>query len=61
MKAASLSNDLPAWGSCGINLYDPNNIPDHHFSLSDALKNQDLKAIEPNEKDEVSKYVEASK
>ncbi|CAH2101205.1 unnamed protein product [Euphydryas editha] len=52
-KAASVSNGIFALRSCGIYPYDANAIQEHYFSLSYALKDQDLLANEPNEEDVV--------
>lgn len=41
-KAASISNGVSALRSTGIFPYDPSTIPEHYFSLSDALHEQNL-------------------
>lgn len=41
-KAATVANGISALKSCGIYPFDPNIIPDHYFSLSDAVQEQGL-------------------
>ncbi|CAH1975375.1 unnamed protein product [Acanthoscelides obtectus] len=55
-KAASIAKGVSVLRSGGIYPYDPNAIPEHYFSLSDAIKDEDLVANKPNEEDEVVSF-----
>lgn len=50
-KAATVSNGVSALKSCGIFPFDPSAIPDHYFSLSDSLQEQNLMEIATQNKD----------
>lgn len=48
-KAATSSNGVSALKSCGIYPFDPTNIPDHYFALSDSVRDQNLTNDEENQ------------
>lgn len=53
-KAATIRNSISALKSCGIYPFNPSAIPEHYFSLSDSLREQDLVENAPNDEDDTS-------
>ncbi|XP_026323303.1 uncharacterized protein LOC113232741 [Hyposmocoma kahamanoa] len=53
-KAATIRNGVSALKSCGIYPFNPSAIPEHYFSLSDSLREQDLVENAQNDEDDTS-------
>lgn len=58
-KAATIPNGISALKSCGIYPYDPNAIPEHYFSLSDSVQNENLTIEIQEEQNETLRPIES--